>query len=157
MSKKQTNTKTQAAERDVVLAALAQIWPEAKLGRTSNDDLLWLMDIAQYLKAGKRTMAETLNNYRTAYEDTAAYSGRLSKHNGDDVAAILAGADPASVIRAAELILGLGKDELRKRYERLNPGQQRMNGGNRIRAAFKRGDCNLDQIVVAMTKATMAA
>lgn len=94
-------------------------------------------------------MASTLNKYRTGYEDTASHSGRLSKHNGDDVAAALAGAAPEAVIAAAELLLSLEVGELAAKYAHLNPGQRRMNAGNRIRAAVKRGDLD----AVAVTKA----
>lgn len=140
----------QNEERKQVLAALAQVWPEAKLGKVSNDDLLWLMEVATLLGGGKRDMSSTLNRYRETYTDTAAYSGRLSKHNGDGVAEVLAGATPEQVIAAAEQILGLGEGELETKYARLNPGQRRMNAGNRIRAAVKRGDCDVDQIRKAM-------
>ena len=148
---------TQAADtkaRDAALKHLAQYWPEAKLGRTSNEDLVWLLDIISILEGdGKRTMAQTLERYRQHYFDTAAYSGRLSKHNGDDVAQTLAGAAPRQIIRAAELLLDLEQDELWVKYERLNPGQQRMNAGNRIRAGVKREDFDAEDVLKMMNRA----
>ncbi len=137
-------------DRKTLLAALAQVWPEAKLGKVSNDDLLWLMEVAACFEAGKRDMSSTLNKYRETYEDTAAYSGRLSKHNGDDVAKLLAGATPEAVMAAAEVLLSLEEGELVAKYAKLNPGQRRMNAGNRIRAAIKRGDTEVEQLAKAL-------
>ena len=137
-------------DRKTLLAALAQVWPEAKLGKLKNEELLWLMEVAACLDKGPRDMSSTLNRYRETYEDTAAYSGRLSKHNGDDVAKLLAGATPEAVIAAAEVLLKLEEGELETRYASLNPGQRRMNAGNRIRAAIKRGDAEVGQLAKAL-------
>ena len=153
-----TEANTKHDPRTQALDLLALVWPEAKLGRTSNEDLNWLLEIAAIVQGDhRRTMAETLANYRKNYEDTAAYSGRLSKHNGDLVAQALAGSEPKTVIRAAELLLGLDPGELWARYERLNRGQQRMNAGNRIRAGVKREDFGPEEVVKAMTQAAKAA
>ena len=89
---------------------------------------------------GTRTMAQTLLAYRGGYQDTVAYSGRLSLNNGGEVALFLAGMEPGAVMTAAERILGLEAGYLTAKYAHLNPGQQRMNSGNRISAALKRGD-----------------
>ena len=103
--------------------------------------------IIAWLEAqGTRTMAQTLLRYRTRYEPTVAYSNRPSLHNGDPVAKFLEGRDPALVMAAAERILGLGAGFLSDRYASLNPGQQRMNSGNRIRAALERGDITTEQL-----------
>lgn len=91
----------------------------------------------------KRSMSGTLRKYRDMedhYKPSVAYSGRKSVNVGDDVATFLDGFTPAEVLGAAERILGLDTGELVGKYAHLNPGQQRMNGGNRIRAALKRGD-----------------
>jgi len=93
-----------------------------------------------------KSMSRTLNKYRTGYEPTVAYSGRVSLNTGDDVAVLLAGLAPDAVIRVAEQLLGLEDGELMTRYAGLNPGQRRMNGGNRIRAAIKRGDATVDDL-----------
>lgn len=87
-----------------------------------------------------RGMSDTLKRYRANYVDTVSSSNRPSLHNGDPVAKFLAGQDPAIVMAAAERILGLEQGFLQGKYASLNPGQQRMNAGNRIRAALKRGD-----------------
>ena len=91
----------------------------------------------------KRIMADTLKRYRDKeghYQPTKAYSGRKSLSIGDEVALFLDGMTPTEVMAAAERILGLHEGELVDRYNHLNLGQQRMNGGNRLRAALKRGD-----------------
>lgn len=85
-------------------------------------------------------MSRKLQEARQGYEQTQAYSGNLSADNADAVAQALRGLSPKQVVEAAERILGLEPGELWAKYERLNPGQQRMNAGNRIRGAIKRGD-----------------
>ena len=87
-----------------------------------------------------RSMSKTLMEYRPGYTLTLSYAGRKSLHNADPVAMFLAGEDPEVVLTKAEKILGLDAGFLTEKYAGLNPGQKRMNGGNRIRAALKRGD-----------------
>lgn len=94
----------------------------------------------------KRGMAATLRTYREKYVDTVTYANRLSKNNGDDVAKLLAGLDPLTVVRLAERVLSMTEGELVAKYALLNPGQKRMNAGNRIRAAHKRGDVSYDSL-----------
>jgi len=87
-----------------------------------------------------RNMSETLQKYRKNYKASHSATGRASLNVGDLVAKGLEGKTPEQVVALAEKLLGLKAGELWSKYERLNPGQQRMNAGNRIRAAFKRGD-----------------
>lgn len=87
----------------------------------------------------KRSPAETLKAYRDAgaYIQTDGYAG-LSINNGDDIALSLRMLEPKRVVAVAEAVLpGIKKGELVKKYDKLNPGMQRMNAGNRIRAAIK--------------------
>jgi len=93
-----------------------------------------------------RGMSATLLRYRTGYQDTVSSTNRPSLHNGDEVAVFLAGATPEFVMAAADKLLGLGDGFCAERYSGLNPGQQRMNSGNRIRMAAKRGDITIAQI-----------
>lgn len=97
-----------------------------------------------------RRMAETLKKYAVTYEPSISYSGRKSLNTGDDLAHLLAGMSPRDVITVAERALGLEPDELWEKYQSLNPGQQRMNAGNRIRSAIKRGDITEDQVKAAI-------
>lgn len=87
----------------------------------------------------KRSMAATLRKHRSKYVHTDGYAG-LSINCGDDVADQLKMCEPQRVVRIAEKVLpNIKAGELTQRYAKLNPGQQRMNAGNRIRAALKRG------------------
>lgn len=97
-----------------------------------------------------RGMASTLNKYRAKYADAVSSNGRKSKKCGDEVSNLLEAKTPEQVLGAAEVLLGLETGELVSRYASLNPGQRRMNGGNRIRAAIKRGDVTIDQLTKAL-------
>lgn len=72
-----------------------------------------------------------LSNYVKA--KTAA--GNTSLHNGDDLAKKLEGKDLDTVYKLAAKALEVPESTLRSRYKKLNPGMQRMNLGNRMRAA----------------------
>jgi len=61
--------------------------------------------------------------------------GHATMDNGDDVAKQLRGAELDDVYKAASKLLGETQTALRERYKHLNPGMQRMNLGNRMRAA----------------------
>ena len=144
---KDTHKAPTCAELRTAILALTEDKTEAELKKLKQADLVALLEAAQ----GKhKAMGATLNRYRAGYEDTASYSGRLSKHNGDNVAAALAGAAPEAVIAAAELLLELEAGSLAAKYAHLNPGQRRMNAGNRIRAAVKRGDLDAEAVTKAM-------
>ena len=87
----------------------------------------------------KRSAAATLRKYRSKYVHTDGYAG-LSINNGDDVADTLKMCEPDRVVRIAEKVLpNVKSGDLAKRYAKLNPGMRRMNCGNRIRAALKKG------------------
>ena len=88
-----------------------------------------------------RSAAVTLKKYRDKgnYSYSDGYAG-LSLNNGDHTATALRMFEPSRVLAIAEAVLpGIEKGELAKRYAKLNPGMQRMNAGNRIRAAIKKG------------------
>ena len=139
-------TTTMKIDRKKCLAVIAHYWPEAKLGRETSENLAWLVLISTCFTSAKRNMSETLRQYRQGYEASTSYSGVKSLNNGDDVAHFLDGMSPAEVLAAAERILGFEDGELVTKYAHLNAGQQRMNGGNRIRAALKREDITTDDL-----------
>lgn len=95
-------------------------------------------------------MSTTLRKYRQRYQPAIAYSGRKSYTTGDEIAHELAGLSPMQVIRVAEKLLDMEQGELLIKYEKLNAGQKRMNAGNRIRAAIKRGDATVDDLKKAL-------
>jgi hypothetical protein len=61
--------------------------------------------------------------------------GHATMDNGDALAKKLRGVELDDVYEQAARILGVSESELRARYKHLNPGMQRMNLGNRMRAA----------------------
>lgn len=133
--------------RNTVIEDLKQVWPEADFKGVTKDELLFLLEVAHTLQPPKdRTMSGTLRRYRERYEDTVSYTNRMSKHNGDKVAKLLQGLTPQQVMEAAERLLGLEEGELVAKYNSLNPGQQRMNAGNRIRASVKKGEHTMEEL-----------
>lgn len=102
-------------------------------------------DEAEKAEAARR-MASTLNKYKPRYAESIAASGAKSQNNGDDLAAFLSALTPEAVCQLAEKVLGLESGFLVQKYSGLNPGQQRMNSGNRIRAAIKRGDLTTEEV-----------
>ena len=122
---------------------LSEIWSEmtkSEWSKVKKDDLLWLAEVATHLPSQGRGMSETLSRYRASYETTISYSGRKSLSNGDAIAQFLEMVAPDAVMTQAERILGLEAGFLTEKYQNLNEGQKRMNSGNRLRAALKRGD-----------------
>lgn len=94
-------------------------------------------------------MAGTLAKYRVGYVVSITADGRKSLSNGDELAVLLEQLTGAQVARIAEIALGLEEGELVRKYEKLNNGQVRMNSGNRLRAALKRGDIEIAEIAAA--------
>lgn len=64
--------------------------------------------------------------------------GNPSVDNGDALAEALRGADLDAVYAQAAKVLGVPVADLRTKYAGLNPGMQRMNLGNRMRAAARK-------------------
>lgn len=83
------------------------------------------------------------------YTKTKTATGNVSYHSGDFVATTLAGLSLDEVRGLAVKVTG--QDELETKYGHLNPGQQRMNLGNRIRGAIaKRNKANDAEIAKAL-------
>jgi hypothetical protein len=82
-------------------------------------------------------MAKQLAKYRETYVVGIAPSGRKSLHNGSVIALMLEGLTLEDVYTLTRGMLG---EDFSGRYARLNQGSQRMNLGNRLRAAHKKGD-----------------
>lgn len=77
------------------------------------------------------------------YQKSRSASGTVTRHNGDVVAAALAGLTLDEVYQlASEVVSTEAKPftvaDLTAKYEHLNAGQQRMNLGNRIRGAVNK-------------------
>ena len=79
-------------------------------------------------------------SYRRRYSKTRSAAGTTSLHNGDPVAQMLAGKplDECYDI-LAKYVDDVTLDSKMAKWSHLNPGQQRMQIGNAIRAIFKKG------------------
>ena len=123
--------------------ALVEAFEDGKQYRVALDKL-------EPHEEGERTMSQTLNKYRANYVVGVSGSGRKSLHNGDELATLLEHKDHNDVAAIAERALGLEAGTLRTKYQHLNNGQIRMNSGNRIRAALKRGDITIEDVKAAI-------
>jgi len=135
-----------------LIASVTAIDPE------HNTDGMKIVDLELWLALHEKTedepevksMSSTMLKYRKAYEPSLSASGRKSLNSGDEIAHLLSGLEPRAVISAAERLLDLKTDELWDKYANLNLGQQRMNAGNRIRGAVKRGDATVKDVKKAI-------
>lgn len=87
---------------------------------------------------GVLTMSKKLRKYAVNYTKATKGVSR-TKHCGDGIAQILNDKveNVAHLYKATSKLTGVPEADLKGRYGHLNQGQQRMNLGNRIRAAFK--------------------
>lgn len=76
---------------------------------------------------------------RERYTATKTASGAKSLNNGDEVAAILDGLHVDELFKIGQDILG---EDFSEKYAKLNVGMQRMNMGNRLRAAVRNIDAD---------------
>ena len=141
-----TNQTTTSTTEDAI-ARLPAIWrPEAP----TTYEGIWRAHNPAEGRSLHRNMGATLERYRAGYVATTSASGRPSLHNGDDLATLLSGLSPNDVARAAMAAVPECPQDLIERYSRLNPGQIRMNSGNRIRAAIKKGLLTVDEVANAI-------
>jgi len=90
---------------------------------------------------GENNMSNTLRKYRTGYTPSVSVSGAKSLHCGDAVAEALEYKELDALYALVGMLLeGWDAETLAAKYSHLNRGQQRMNLGNRLRAAYKRGE-----------------
>lgn len=82
-----------------------------------------------------RAVSPDLSRYTT--HETRTASGRRAIDRADATADALRGLDLDGVYLAASQVLGVSVPDLKAKYQHLNPGMQRMNLGNRMRAATK--------------------
>lgn len=72
---------------------------------------------------------------KVAGKSLKSAGGNATMDNGDELAKQLRGAELDDVYKQASIILGETQTALRAKYGHLNAGMQRMNLGNRMRAA----------------------
>ena len=94
-------------------------------------------------------MSDVLKQYRGGYKKVNRPSGK-SLNCGDTLAAVLVSCDPLEVARVGDIVLDLEPGELADQYGHLNEGQIRMNSGNRIRNAMKRGEVTMVAVKAAV-------
>lgn len=107
----------------------------------------WIAEHAEDMDEDDESkMSKILAKYRKNYKVTVSASGRKSLSKGDELAQLLEAMDVSQVMALAEEALGMEPGTLVEKYQTLNPGQKRMNSGNRLRAALKRGDVTIDDL-----------
>lgn len=87
----------------------------------------------EYVQAG---MVRFRPDRYAEHKNKRTASGRPVYDTGDKVASILRGKTLDEQYAAAAKVLDQSAKSLRKQYEHLNPGQQRMAIGNRMRGAM---------------------
>lgn len=98
-----------------------------------------------------KSQAETLKEYRKGYRVSVTGNGRKSQaSNLSAVALHWEGNDHGKVAQWAALLLGEATLEFYNKYSHLNNGQMRMNSGNRVNAAVKRGEITVAQLEEVM-------
>ena len=83
-------------------------------------------------------MSEQLKAARVRYTKTRRPSGAASADNADAIAKALRDYEPLEVCEIADRVFNLPLGSHGVKYSKLNPGQIRMNSGNRIRAYWKK-------------------
>jgi hypothetical protein len=78
--------------------------------------------------------------YRAKLVKVTTAAGGKSLCNGDPIALQLQGKSLDEVYEVGALFLEVTVDALKEKYSHLNPGQQRMNIGNRMRGLIKKRD-----------------
>jgi hypothetical protein len=106
-------------------------------------------------------MAEALAKARKHYVKDRRPNGAATAHNGDAIARELRDLEPLEVANLADRCLklekgfhanrycGIGFDPADSQSWNLNPGQVRMNSGNKIRGAWKKAEKDGDEATLA--------
>lgn len=89
-------------------------------------------------KLSAASMAEQLRAARVHYAKTKRPDGASSADCADAIAKALRDYEPVEVCEVCDRVFGLEIGTTAHKYFGLNPGQKRMNAGNRIRASWKK-------------------
>lgn len=90
--------------------------------------------------------------YRAKLVKVTTAAGGKSLCNGDDIALQLQGKSLEDVYEIGARFLETTVDALREKYSHLNPGQQRMNIGNRMRGLVKKRDREAAELIAQPTE-----
>lgn len=116
------------------------------------DDLADIEDEEAEDEEATSKMSKQLERYRKGYVPTIAASGRKSLSNGDDLAQALE-TYPLDALYAT--VADIFEIDLQTQYAHLNLGSQRMNLGNRMRAAFNKVEHPKHDLVGQWVKARL--
>ena len=94
-------------------------------------------------------MARQLKAARVRYAKTKRPSGAASADNADAIAKALRDYEPLEVCEIADKVFKLPLGSHEAKYSKLNPGQKRMNSGNRIRGLCRKLLAADDKIEIA--------
>jgi len=102
-----------------------------------------------------KAMTSTLNRYKPRYKRVAKPGAkRKTQNNGDPIAMAMLPMNHKEVALFATEILELDEalwvGDGSGKYDHLNNGQVRMNSGNRIRQAIKRGDITAEAVLAKL-------
>ncbi len=126
------------------MAALAPVESQQDEGEdTDTDDAGETDEVEEALEEAETAaskMAEALRKARVHYQKTRRPQGAASADCADLIAKELRDYEPLEVAGLADRCFDLPKGFHAERYAHLNMGQIRMNSGNKIRAAYKKGD-----------------
>ena len=95
------------------------------------------------------SMAEKLRRARVRYVKTKRPGGAGSMDNGDTIAKNLRDFEPEEVMTIADRVCEESAGFHASKYDGLNPGQKRMNSGNKIRSRWMKAwkENNKDEII----------
>lgn len=139
MSKKNRNPQAEVAV--AVEVEVPQVEVAAEVAAEPKSDGLAPLVRRSIVPEGYRERCVVDKENKTA-------SGNVSVHCGDELAVFLRGKSLEQVFEIAARAFGTGNG-LKAKYAHLNVGQQRMNVGNRIRAAIKDGHLTVEQLKAA--------
>lgn len=100
-------------------------------------------------KLSGSSMAAQLRAARVHYAKTKRPDGASSADCADAIAKALRDYEPLEVCEVCDRVFGLEVGTTAHRYFDLNPGQKRMNAGNRIRATWKKAWATNDRKEIA--------
>ena len=114
-------------------ATPAETPDEADAGHPDDDD-----EDADEEEREEHPMARALRLARARYVKDTRPDGSKTQHNGDAIATRLRDLEPGDTAALADEVCGVEPGTHFQRYATLNPGQMRMNSGNKIRGVWRK-------------------
>lgn len=130
-----------------IISGIAKGWYSVDLNDTDEEVIIKVrakaLEIWVEEEVEQKSMSGTLNKYRKTYQTTHTAKGNKSQSSKLSVTARhMEGFDHGQVAQFTSSLLGSDAElmEFYHQYAHLNNGQMRMNCGNKINNAVKRGD-----------------